>query len=362
MCVTAACSTHCSTTIPCPLFRCTQVNVTAGSCPSQPRPSPQRIVLCTHKISCFSDRTSHFSRRQLRTIVAFYSAFLRYPDYDPPRRGAEFGEVVAALQREKVYTFPYINGRIFDNNSASFKTEDGVSRVVKQALAPRFGAVGPLLECKESYGSEELDGDLVYFDVADPSTSYWQDKYAGQVSRLVNLSGVSGVYIDQLAAGAPLADWTPRPEHGVGGGAWWRKGLMRLLNQAHTVSMVDGAWSPLVVESNAEFLMDAANGLLTLAAFDAPFAPPDIPTPGASVFSPAFPAVYGGYFVGFGSIFTHNDLALNPDVFASRLAASFVWGIQVRPRFRFGSGSASSGVCWSRAGDRKMSVNAPNIF
>ena len=45
--------------------------------------------------------------------------------------------------------------------------------------------------------------------------------------------------------------------------------------------------------------------------------------------TPAFPAIYGGYFVGFGSIYTHNDLALNPDVWASRVAASFVWGIQM---------------------------------
>eukprot|EP00038_Savillea_parva_P020141 m.30501 g.30501 ORF g.30501 m.30501 type:complete len:884 (+) comp4717_c0_seq1:66-2717(+) len=252
-----------------------------------------------------------------------------YPDYDPPRRGDVFGDVVRQLKEEKVYTFPYINGRIFDNNSASFKTEDGIKYVVKQAAAPRLGDVAPLLECKESYGSEELDGQLVYFDVADPSTPYWQDKYAGQVSRLVNLSGVSGVYIDQLCAGAPVADWTPRSQHGVGGGAWWREGLVDLLAKAHARSMVDGVWSPLVVESNSEFLMDQANGLLTLSAFETPFAANETTTPGMTVFAPAFPAIYGGYFVGFGSIFTHNDLALNPDVFASRLAASFVWGIQL---------------------------------
>jgi hypothetical protein len=253
----------------------------------------------------------------------------RYPDYDPPRRGPVFSEIVAQLKAEKVFTFPYINGRIFDNNSASFRLEDGLLQVVKQAIAPKFNASMPLFECKESYGSKELDGELVYFDVADPSTPYWQDKYAGQVSRLVNVSGVSGVYIDQLAAGGPVGDWTPRPQHGVGGGAWWRQGLTKLLGDAHARSTIDGVWSPLVVESNAEFLMDQANGLLTLSAFATPFAAPATSPPGTTVFSPAFPAIYGGYFVGFGSIFTHNDLALNPDVFASRLAASFVWGIQV---------------------------------
>ena len=61
-------------------------------------------------------------------------------------------------------------------------------------------------------------------------------------------------------------------------------------------------------------------------AFGVPFAPAVTPAPGAKVMAPAFPAIYGGYFVGFGSIYTHNDLALNPDVWASRVAASFVWG------------------------------------
>jgi hypothetical protein len=144
-----------------------------------------------------------------------------YPDYFPARRGDTFREVVDQLRADGVYTFPYINGRIFDNNSKSFTTEDGLQHVVKQPdIAPRLGAgggiEGTLKECKEAYGSKELDGQLVYFDVADPSTDYWQEKYTSTVSRLVNESHVAGVYIDQLCAGAPIADFTHRPQHGVG--------------------------------------------------------------------------------------------------------------------------------------------------
>lgn len=104
---------------------------------------------------------------------------------------------------------------------------------------------------------------------------------------------------------------------------------MALLAKAHARSQVDGQWSPLVVESNSEFLMDQVNGLLTLVAFGVPFALPQPTAPGAVVLSPAFPAIYGGYYSAFGSIFTHNDLALNPDVYASRLATSFVYGAQM---------------------------------
>lgn len=77
-----------------------------------------------------------------------------------------------------MYTFPYINGRLFDNHSVSYKTQDGVSRVIKQSTAPRLGALSPedLSMCTEYYGSQELDGSPAYFFTADPSTTYWQDK------------------------------------------------------------------------------------------------------------------------------------------------------------------------------------------
>ena len=232
-----------------------------------------------------------------------------------------------------MYTFPYINGRIFDNNSASFINDDGISKVVKQVQAPVLdtasgngGVAGELTECKSYYGSHELNGQDVLFDVADPTTTYWQEKYADTVGQLVNDSHVAGVYIDQLCAASPVADWSARLQHGTGGGAWWRRGLVELLDKARAQSRTV---APLVTESNAEFLMDEVNGLLTLEAFGVPFAPPPVPSPGHRVLVPAFAAVYGGYYVAFGSVYTTNDLALNPDVFASRLATSFVYGAQM---------------------------------
>jgi hypothetical protein len=80
--------------------------------------------------------------------------------------------------------------------------------------------------------------------------------------------------------------------------------------------------TPLVTESNAEPYMAVINGYLTLVAFSFPFAG-DGP-----VFAPAFPAIYGGYFIGFGSIFGAADLQ-QPDVGAARLAANFIAGAQL---------------------------------
>eukprot|EP00937_MAST-01D_sp_MAST-1D-sp2_P001008 g1008.t1 len=260
----------------------------------------------------------------------------QYPDYFPARRGESFRDAVDALRAEGIFTFPYINGRIFDTSSSSFQAQGGASKVVRQPASPALdprgggGVAGALEECKSYFGSHELNGSNVYFDVADPTLEYWQDKYAQTVGRLVNEAHVSGVYIDQLCAASPVADFTARGQHGAGGGAWWRQGLVRLLAKAHAQQPA-ARRAPLVTESNSEFLLDEVQGLLTLVAFGVPFAPPPAgaPSPGHRVLAPAFAAVYGGYYVAFGAVYTHNDLALDPNVFASRLATSFVYGAQM---------------------------------
>ena len=46
------------------------------------------------------------------------------------------------------------------------------------------------------------------------------------------------------------------------------------------------------------------------------------------MYVPAFPAIYSGYYIGFGSIFNAADFA-QPDVGAARLAENFVNGVQL---------------------------------
>eukprot|EP01065_Artemidia_motanka_P030722 TRINITY_DN36805_c0_g1_i1.p1 TRINITY_DN36805_c0_g1~~TRINITY_DN36805_c0_g1_i1.p1 ORF type:complete len:851 (+),score=223.16 TRINITY_DN36805_c0_g1_i1:62-2554(+) len=256
-----------------------------------------------------------------------YKFDTQYPDYFPARRGDVFTDVVDDLKEMGVYTFPYINGRIFDTQSHSYLNDDGPSRCVQQYADPKFNLTGDMRLCLEAYGSLELNGKEASFGVADPSVQYWQDKYASHINRLVNENHVSGVYVDQLAAGSPLLDWTRGRKHAVGGGSWWRSGLVGLLDEAHgNTTDPQGNFAPVVTESNAEALMDVVQGYLTLVAFNAPHA---LSGNGASVLSPAFPAIYGGYFIGFGSIYSHADMALNPDVLAARLAANFVYGVQL---------------------------------
>ena len=80
----------------------------------------------------------------------------------------------------------------------------------------------------------------------------------------------------------------------------------------------------LVTESNAEPYMQMLNGYLTLTALQHPV------VGDTDVLVPVFPAVYGGYYTGFGAIFTVDDLQNNADGgFATTLAAQFVYGAQL---------------------------------
>jgi hypothetical protein len=170
-------------------------------------------------------------------------------DYFPPR--TDFGPAVQQLEAAGVNIFPYINGRIFDVNSTSFLTEDGGLYCTMYPNRTYFGGDYNLTFYNETYGSNAT------FHVADPTTSYWQDKISGIVSQLVNLWNVSGVYIDQLGAAGPSADWTPNHNHSLGGGSWWVDGINTMIGQCKD-SIPPTA--PLVTESNAEPYMNKING------------------------------------------------------------------------------------------------------
>ena len=59
--------------------------------------------------------------------------------------------------------------------------------------------------------------------------SYWQETLMKTVKALVETYGVEGVYLDQLGAAAPSPDWTPSHNHSLGGGSYWRDGVVAIM-------------------------------------------------------------------------------------------------------------------------------------
>ena len=82
-----------------------------------------------------------------------------YPDYWPPRRGAAaFRAALAKLRAQGVRTFPYVNARIFDQLSRSYREAGGAAICARQPKRLGiFNASGGDL-CTEFYGSYERDG------------------------------------------------------------------------------------------------------------------------------------------------------------------------------------------------------------
>jgi hypothetical protein len=276
-----------------------------------------------------------------------YKFDTHYPDYFPPRDDF-FGTVSSLLEENGIYTFPYINGRIFDINSDSYLKDTGelyCAKKTDEKIIRDEDSVANLESYIETYGSDAS------FCVANPSTPYWQEKVAEVVDELVNKYQVSGVYIDQIGQSSPLPHllftsltllsspfsgaavpklcWDSSHGHTLGGGVWWREGYIQMLQSIATKTT-----APMVTEDTAEPYMDSLHGYLTLVAFKSSLVVSvsnGLPSPSSTnyrIISPAFPAIYGGYYVGFGAQWYQLDFQ-DHDWWCGKLAATFVTGTQM---------------------------------
>ena len=233
-----------------------------------------------------------------------------YPDYFPAKDG--FAAAVQRLQDEGVTVAPYINGRIFDIDLAKWRDDD----------AQRFAAkdTPPLLGFNLSLYYEDYGNDVQQAAMC-PYTDYWQQTYRNVTATLAHTYGVHGIYIDQIGAAAAQPCYDPQHNHTLGDGVAWVDGYRTFLRGAREAA---GPAVAIVTESNAEPYMADLHGYLTLTAFQH-----DVTSRDGQLI-PVFPAVYGGYMIGFGAIFTVADLVDNTDSgYATLLAAQFVYGAQL---------------------------------
>jgi hypothetical protein len=120
-----------------------------------------RAIRARFNVSALGLHWYEFQQGPDPSPAARYKFDTHYPDYLPPRGGPDFGAVVAALKDDGVRVFPYINGRIFDIASNSYKAENGGQYCTQKPLLA-FGAPN-LTFYEESYGSGAT------FHVADPT-------------------------------------------------------------------------------------------------------------------------------------------------------------------------------------------------
>ena len=130
-----------------------------------------------------------------------------YPEYFPVKPG--FGEAVQALQDEGVHVMPYVNGHLWDTDTASWEAENGYSGA---ALRPD--------------GSLNIEGRQQQEHAAMcPASEKWQSKMIEIATRLAGEFGCDGVYLDQIGAAGPRLCFSEEHGHPVGGGGFWAGGV-----------------------------------------------------------------------------------------------------------------------------------------
>ncbi len=139
-----------------------------------------------------------------------------YPHYFPTKPGV--AAAVADLQANGVYVMPYINGRLWDTRDRGGEDFEFTSRALPAATKTADGK-----PFTETYGSKETDGSPVRLAVMCPTTDLWRSTIRDTVLRIMNEVGARGVYIDQIAAAAPVLCMDPTHGHPLGGGHWWTK-------------------------------------------------------------------------------------------------------------------------------------------
>ena len=237
-------------------------------------------------------------------------------------------QVVEELRaKHNVHTVPYTNGRLFDTAAESYTHPAGTGDAVCCAN-PTQPALGPFTQNELEYVTETYEQPGIRFHIANPTDTWWQNRYRDVVSQLVNGLGVDGVYIDQLAAAGPVLDFTPNRTHGTGGGSWWSEGISGMLEAIRTKTHD----APIFVEGNAEDKIGVVQGMLVPSSLGRPFVRNDSAPWNASrssgVLTPAFMAVYGGYNIFFGDIYSAADFAY-PDILCAKIAGTFCAGTQV---------------------------------
>jgi len=200
-----------------------------------------------------------------------------YPHYFPPKDG--FREGVAELKMAGVFPMPYINGRLWDTHDKG--AEDWQFTQLALAAATKDEQGNPYTE---SYGSKETDGNSVKLAAMCPATSLWQNQVRDIVLRLFNEYGVSGVYIDQVAAAQPRLCFDASHGHELGGGHWWTEGYWKMLSEIRSAKPAD---CMITTECNAEPYIKWFDGYLTWHWQEQDMVP-------------AFSAVYGGAIQMFG--------------------------------------------------------------
>lgn len=127
-----------------------------------------------------------------------------YPEYFPAQEG--FAEAVAEARRLGARVTPYINGRLWDPATESYRTLHGAEASCRKADGTLY---------TEVYSSK------VPNTVTCPSSPIWQGVLRDLNRRILTELKTDGVYMDQIGCASSESCYAANHPHAPGGGGWW---------------------------------------------------------------------------------------------------------------------------------------------
>ncbi len=220
-----------------------------------------------------------------------------YPDYFPANDYVP--SVRAQLRDWNVRVMPYINGHLWDPQSASYTNDGGARWEMKKPDGARY---------IEHYAGHD-------HSIACPWTDAWRDTMVAVTDRLFREVGVDAVYLDQIGAAAAQLCHDASHGHPRGGGDHYVAGYWRLLQAVRDNARRIRPDTALTTEDTAEPYIGLLDGTLMCNR-----ALPD------SV--PFFPAVYHEHVAQFG-LYIHEPEIRAGVTFRSKESMLFQFGGQL---------------------------------
>lgn len=222
----------------------------------------------------------------------------KYPEYFPTKEG--FKEMVKEAQKLGGFVTPYINGRLWDPATESYKSQNGKDASCRKADGTLY---------TEVYSSKVLN------TVTCPASPIWQNVLKDTNKRILTELGTSGVYMDQIGAANSEPCYATNHNHAPGGGDWWPLAYRNLMNDMRTNLYKKN--QAMTTEENAECYIDLFDMMLIVNS----------PHNSYTKMVPLFPLIYSDrcIYSGFAYIpWRINDGSLN-----YMTMRSLLWGSQL---------------------------------